>query len=89
MVLVMIPLVGIIDLDKSEMMVIAMSLGIVLDKPLKVSEEVWLELIRRKYSGRYRNIDDPLREALGLPIEEKQPVKRYSDESDENGAIQV
>lgn len=52
-----------------------------LRRPIKVSEDVWLELIRRKYAGRYRNIDEPMREALGLPLRDLPPVKVYSDES--------
>ena len=56
-----------------------------LTRPLKVDEEVWLELIRRKYTGRYHNIDQPLREALGLPLREQDPVKNYSDEGLYNG----
>lgn len=42
----------------------------ILSHPIKVSEDVWLELIKRKYAGRYRSIDEPMREALGLPLRE-------------------
>ena len=51
-----------------------------LTRPIKVDEEVWLELIRRKYNGRFRNINEPLRDALGLSLSERKPVKNYSDE---------
>lgn len=51
--------------------------------PIKVDDDVWLELIRRKYAGRYHNVNEPLREALGLPTRARLPVKMYSDEGDE------
>lgn len=51
-----------------------------LNRPIKVDEEVWLELIHRKYEGRFHNINEPLREALGLSLSEREPVKNYSDE---------
>lgn len=88
MVLVDIPLVGTIDLDEQQIAAIGMVAEVALTKPLKVSEDVWLEVIRRKYRGRYRNVDDPLREALGLPIEGK-PVKQYSDESESDARIRA
>lgn len=50
---------------------------------IKVDDEVWLELIRLKYSGRYRNINEPLRAALGLPLHGYPRVRMYSDEGDE------
>jgi len=78
---ILIPLVGIIDLDPEMIKMSALSVGVVLNKPLKVSEEVWSEIIRRKYSGRYRNVDDVIRNAFGMPVNGK-PVKSYSDEGD-------
>jgi hypothetical protein len=49
---------------------------------VKVDDEVWIELIRRKYHGRYHNCNDPLRVLLGLDPSLNDPVKNYSDEGD-------
>ncbi len=56
---------------------------------IRVDDDVWLELIRRKYASRYRNINEPLRDALGLPLQDRIPVKIYSDEGDERGTARV
>jgi hypothetical protein len=47
---------------------------------LKVDDDVWLELIRLKYAGRYRSINDVIR--VGIGMKPTMPlVHRYSDES--------
>jgi hypothetical protein len=79
---ILIPMVGIIDLDPEMIKMSALSVGIVLNKPLKVSEAVWIEIIRRKYSERYRNADDVIRVAFGMPVLGKS-VKTYSDEGEQ------
>jgi hypothetical protein len=81
MSLILISLVGLIEIDDTVIQMAAVSVGVVLNKPLKVSDQVWIEIIKRKYSGRYRNADDVIRAAFGMPVIGK-PVKHYSDEGE-------
>lgn len=85
MVVVLIPLMGMVDIDQEVIMSMGMIVaGTRLQKDLKVSDEVWERVIEKKFRGRYRNVDDTLRDLLGLPVENK-PVKRYS--SDDQYAV--
>lgn len=65
-------------------MVIALVMTLIslsgLTHSIMVDDEVWIELIRRKYAGRFHNVNDPMREALGLQSEDRDPVRNYSDE---------
>jgi len=54
-----------------------------LNHSIKVDDDVFIELIHRKYHGRFRNVNESLRDALGLhPSENLIHVKNYSDEGD-------
>lgn len=51
-----------------------------------VTDEVWLELIRVKYSGRYRSLDEVIRDKFGLNLQHPE-VKNYSSDPPGNERV--
>jgi hypothetical protein len=79
----MICLMEIDEIYKLPVRFMLLSLVVVLNHDLKVSEEVWQRMIMIKYDQRFRNMDDTLRSVLGMKIVNP-PVKNYSDEGGNN-----
>jgi hypothetical protein len=57
-----------------------------VERSILVTEEVWLELIRVKYSGRYRSVDEVIRDRFGLSMQHRE-VKNYSSDPPGNDRV--
>ena len=57
-----------------------------VERCIQVTEEVWLELIRVKYSGRYRSVDEVIRDRFGLNLQHRE-VKNYSSDPPGNERV--
>lgn len=76
---VLIPLVGMIEIDEITISGVCLMTGAILKKDVKVDEELWEILTLGTITGRYKSVNDYLRERFGLePLNAR--VKRFSDE---------
>lgn len=82
---ILIPLVGIIEVDIETLGKVGMIVGkSVLIHDVKIDDDLWLYLVSQKIEGRFKNLNDVIRVKFGFP-RLNPPVKRYSDEGVKNG----
>lgn len=82
---ILIPLVGLIEMDIESIGKIGMIVGkSVLIHDVKLDDDLWLYLVSQKIEGRFKNINDVIRVRFGFPPLNP-PVKRFSDEGENNG----
>lgn len=82
---ILIPLVGLIEIDIETLG----KIGMIAEKSalihdVKLDDDLWLHLVSQKIEGRFKNINDVIRVNFGFPPLNP-PVKRFSDEGGNNG----